>query len=578
MMTPEHKNLFIALALSLAVLLGFQYFYEAPRQEKLQQQIAAEQSLEIDEADIMAVQTDQLQPGGVDDRGIIDGLSRQDVIDFQKKNVPRVFIETASVNGSISLKGGRIDDLVLKDYRVTPKADSPNVELLSPSGSIQPYFIEAGWVSPDKTLALPDQNTIWQTSSSKLTENRPITLTYDNGKGLLFKREISIDENFLFTVNQTVVNKTSNAVSVIPYSLVSRQNPPPVLGFFILHEGPIGVLNDTLEEVKYKDLDGQKTYQYNSKGGWLGITDKYWLVSMMPDQNDQISARILKNPAKDQYQVDYTGSVKSVAPNSELSYKSHVFAGAKQVELLDAYEKQLGIPMFDKAVDFGWFYFLTKPFFYGLKFIAGYVGNFGIAILLFTVLIKALLFPLANKSYQSMSKMKKLQPKMEALKKEAGDDRTKLNQAMMELYKTEKVNPASGCLPILVQIPIFFALYKVLFVTIEMRQAPFYGWIKDLSVPDPTTLFNLFGLFPWTPPSFLMIGAWPIMMGITMFLQQKLNPAPADPIQQKVFMFMPIMFTFLLASFPAGLVIYWAWNNSLSIIQQWVIMKKMKAI
>jgi YidC/Oxa1 family membrane protein insertase len=578
MMKPEQKNLFIALALSLAILLGFQYFYEAPRQEKLQQQVEAEKSLEIDEADIMAVQTDQLQPGAADDRGIIDGLSRQDVIDFQKKTAPRVFVETASVNGSISLKGGRIDDLVLKDYRVAPDPESPNVELLSPSGSIEPYFVESGWVSPDKTLALPDQNTVWQTSSHKLTETQPVTLTYDNGKGLIFKREIAIDENFLFTINQTVVNKTNNVVSVIPYSLISRQNPPPVLGFFILHEGPIGVLNDTLEEVKYKNLDDNSTYQYTSKGGWLGITDKYWLVSMIPDQNDQISARILKNPSKNQYQVDYTGSVKTVAPNSEISNKSHIFAGAKQVELLDAYEKQLAIPMFDKAVDFGWFYFLTKPFFYGLKFIAGYVGNFGIAILIFTVLIKAVLFPLANKSYQSMSKMKKLQPKMEALKKEAGDDKMKLNQGMMELYKTEKVNPASGCLPILVQIPIFFALYKVLFVTIEMRQAPFYGWIKDLSVPDPTTLFNLFGLLPWTPPSFLMIGAWPIMMGITMFLQQKLNPAPADPVQQKVFMFMPIMFTFLLASFPAGLVIYWAWNNFLSIIQQWVIMKKMKAI
>ncbi len=366
-------------------------------------------------------------------------------------------------------------------------------------------------------------------------------------------------------------------VTLYPYGLVSRTGTPPTLGFFILHEGLLGVINDQLREVDYDELQEDGKIEGTSQGGWLGITDKYWLVALVPDQKAQLRTNFrhtLQN-REDKYQVDYLSSAVVVQPNSSNEISNRLFAGAKEVKLLDAYEADLGISRFDLAVDFGWFYFLTKPIFYVLIYFFEWLGNFGLAILLLTVIIKIAFFPLANKSYAAMSRMKQLQPKMTKLKERYGDDRAKMNEAMMKLYKDEKVNPAAGCFPMLIQIPVFFALYKVLFVAIEMRHAPFYGWIQDLSAPDPTSLFTLFGLIPWSPPEFLMIGIWPIIMGATMYLQQKLNPAPADPMQAKIFMFLPFIFTFMLAQFPAGLVIYWAWNNILSIAQQYAIMKRM---
>ena len=404
-----------------------------------------------------------------------------------------------------------------------------------------------------------------------------VILTWDNGAGLVFKRTIAVDANYMFTITQEIINKSPKAETFASYGLISRWGTPETTDFYILHEGLLGVFDDTLDEIDYDDIQSDKVVQKKSTGGWIGITDKYWLAALVPNQKDPINARFLYNKINksDTYQVDFVGPAQTVAPGARIQTESQLFAGAKQVRLLDAYEQQFGVKRFDLAIDFGWFYFLTKPIFYALLWLSDRVINLGLAILILTIGIKIAFFPLANKSYVSMSKMKKLQPKMVQIRERVGDDKMRMQQEMMELYKKEKVNPASGCLPILVQIPVFFALYKVLFVTIEMRHAPFYGWIDDLSAKDPTNLFTLFGLIPWAPPDFLSIGIWPIIMGVTMFLQQKLNPQPADPVQAKIFMFLPLFFTFLLSTFPAGLVIYWAWNNLLSILQQWVIMRRM---
>ena len=381
----------------------------------------------------------------------------------------------------------------------------------------------------------------------------------------------------MFKVTQLVENKTNKSITLYPYGLISRTDVPETLGFFILHEGLIGVFNGNLEELDYDDLEDTKVETRTSQGGWLGITDKYWLMALIPNQKEKFTGSFRHNLSENRhkYQADFVGQGKIVPANSSASTTHQIFAGAKEVKLLDGYSEQHGIVRFDLAVDFGWFYFLTKPIFYVLEYFYRLLGNFGLGILLLTVLIKLAFFPLANKSYRAMSRMKQLQPKMMKLRERYPDNKQKLNESMMKLYREEKVNPAAGCLPIMVQIPVFFALYKVLFVTIEMRHAPFFGWIQDLSAADPTSIFNLFGLIPWNPPEILLIGIWPLLMGVTMWLQQKLNPAPADPIQQKIFMFLPIVFTFMLARFPAGLVIYWAWNNILSIAQQWYIMRRM---
>jgi YidC/Oxa1 family membrane protein insertase len=557
----DQKNLIFFVMIFLGVMVGWHFFYEAP---KAPQPIAA--------------QTQQ-QPV----TGPALPLTAAKPVILERKAVltasTRVQIETPSLKGSINLKGGAIDDLTLEKYRETTDKNSSHIVLLTPEGAENPYFVEFGWTTADKTITLPDGNTIWIADRESLNQTSgPVTLSWVNPQGIRFERLISVDENYMFTVEQTVTNTTSQPIKLVPYSQVNRVGTPPVQGYMILHEGPLGYIADKLKEYNYTDLQGKEAVRTISTGGWAGITDKYWLTALIPDQKTPSEFYFQDNHqgTQDVYHTGYMGEPLTIAPGQKSVVKTNLFAGAKVLSLLDGYEEKLGVKHFDLAVDFGWFYFITKPLFYLLNMIYGLVGNFGIAILLLTILIKAAFFPLANKSYRSMARMKDLQPKMEKIKERYADDRMKMNQEMMDLYKREKVNPASGCLPILIQIPVFFALYKVLFVTIEMRQAPFYGWIHDLSMPDPTTIFNLFGIIPWTPPALLMIGALPIMMGASMWVQQKLNPAPMDPIQQKMFMIMPVMLTYLLAQFPAGLVLYWTWHNILSIIQQWLIMTRAK--
>ncbi|HYD32299.1 MAG TPA: membrane protein insertase YidC [Azospirillaceae bacterium] len=571
----DQRNLILAIVISIAILLGFQYFYEAPRVKERQAQQAAQRAQQTEEttAPTPAV------PGGpvavAPSAAPATTRSREQVLAEQQAQ--RIRVSTPALHGSINAVGGRIDALTLADYHETPDPKSPEIVLLSPAGSESPYYAEFGWVPEDKSVKVPDANTVWTVQGGQLTPDSPVILSWNNGQGLTFERIVAVDKNYMFTVNQHVQNDSGQPVALHAYALISRHNTPQTAGFYILHEGPLGVVDGTLKEFKYSDLQGETSKEFKSTGGWLGITDKYWLVSLAPEQKAPVSARFLHTVRdnQDRYQVDYLGDAVTVKPGETGGTSWHMFAGAKQVRLLDTYSSELGIEKFDLAIDFGWFYFLTKPFFYALDFLGRLFGNFGVAILVFTVFVKAVFFPLANKSYVSMSKMKALQPQMQQLRQRFAEDPQRMNQELMALYKREKVNPVSGCLPILIQIPVFFALYKVLFVTIEMRHAPFFGWIHDLSAPDPTTIFNLFGLLPFSPPAFLMIGIWPLIMGVTMWLQQKLNPAPADPMQQKVFAFLPIIFTFMLASFPAGLVIYWAWNNALSILQQWVIMRRM---
>ncbi|WP_207480278.1 membrane protein insertase YidC [Arenibaculum pallidiluteum] len=567
----DQRNLILAIVLSILILLGFQWFYEAPRQAQQQAQQAQQQATE---APTPGASGQAAAPAGAP--AAFAPRPRAEVLAASE----RVRIDTPRLHGSISATGGRIDDLTLADYKETTEPGSPEVTLLSPSGTEHPYYADFGWVPAGGSAApaLPGPETRWTVQGGPLGPERPVTMTWDNGQGLVFERTVSVDRNFMFTVVQRVRNTGGQPVALHPYSLVSRHGTPHTSGYYILHEGPLGVIGGTLREVKYNDLAAKEAPQpAETTGGWIGITDKYWLVSLVPPQDQPSTLRFVhsQRDGTDRYQVDMLGQATTVQPGATAEFTTRVFAGAKEVRLLDAYGDQLGIPNFDKAVDFGWFYWLTKPFFYALDYLARLFGNFGIAILVFTVFVKAVFFPLANKSYRAMSRMKALQPQMKELQERYADNRERMSQELMALYKREKVNPVSGCLPIVIQIPVFFALYKVLFVTIEMRHAPFFGWIHDLSAPDPTSIWNLFGLLPWgTGPAMIAIGLWPLIMGVTMWLQQKMNPAPPDPIQARVFMLLPIMFTFMLASFPAGLVIYWSWNNLLSVAQQWLIMRR----
>jgi YidC/Oxa1 family membrane protein insertase len=501
-------------------------------------------------------------------------------------SVPRLHISGPRVEGSISLLGARLDDVVLRDYRETTARNSPLVRILEPAAKSQPYYVQFGWTAADGTKAkLPDGKTLW-TGSGEVAPGKTAHLTWDNGEGLTFDIAFTVDQNFMFNVTQTVRNATGEPVSLLPWARIRRDYTPQVAGYYLLHEGLLGVLGGTLKELTYKATksDGEKThglaYEHTGAGGWAGITDKYWLIALIPNQAEQIttSFRHIVERGTDRYQVDYVAKTPvTIAAHGDYSITSRVFTGAKEVHLLNRYEEDGHIPLFSYAVDWGWFFFLTKPFFYAIDWLNQIFGNFGLAIMAFTLVVKGLFFPLANKSYRSMSKMKLLGPKMTALREQYKDDKAKLQPAIMALYKAEKVNPAAGCLPIFIQIPVFFALYKVIYVTIEMRHAPFFGWIHDLSAIDPTNVFNLFGLLPFDPTTiapFLHLGAWPVIMGFTMFFQQKLNPAPPDPIQARLFQFMPILFTFMLANFPAGLVIYWSWNNTLTIVQQWFIMRQ----
>ena len=578
----DQRNLILAIVLSLGILLTYELFIGGPQREALLEQSQTAQTEETGQqpgAEIPAPPSGEITPGTT--AGAVGeaagALSRADALAEE----PRVAIDSPTLAGSISLKGGRFDDLVLKRYRETIKPNSPLIELLLPVGTVKPYYANFGWSAGPGGPPLPGRDSLWQADADSLGPGTPVTLTWDNGQGLRFERILELDENYMFTVTQRVVNDSDADVQLSPYGLISRTGTPEILGFYILHEGLIGVFNETLEEIDYSDVvdDGQLDFETTS--GWLGITDKYWLTALVPDQERQVEARFLHTAqdGQDKYQSDFLYQTMTIAAGGTATVTSRLFAGAKEARLLEAYRDELSIPLFDRAVDFGWVWFLTIPFFHALHFFAEWLGNFGLSILLLTVLIKIVFFPLANKSYKAMAKMRKVQPEMLELRERYGDDKQKLNQEMMALYKREGANPVSGCLPVVIQIPVFFALYKVLFVTIEMRHAPFYGWIQDLSARDPTTILNGFGLLPWTVPdlgifNLLNLGIWPILMGISMMLQHRLNPQPADPVQAKIFFFMPIIFTFLLAQFPAGLVIYWTWNNLLSILQQAVIMKR----
>jgi len=601
----DQRNLILAIVLSVSILLGFQIFIEGPRIEEQRALLEAQKAQETAQATNPAAPGQGAAPvpgqsnGGVPGQAIVPtpgavppgagapvagqpaaprSISRSAVVAAD----PRIRIATSRVIGSIRLKGGLIDDLTLLDYRQTLKKDSENIVMLSPLGTENPYYAQFGWTTTTTGITLPDADTVWTADRSTLSVGEPVTLRWTNPQGIEFAKTISIDRNFMFTVDQRITNNGSQTAVIHPFGLISLTGIPETAGFWILHEGMIGVFDETLTEVDYDDLPDEPRGIRNVEGAakWLGITAKYFATSLVPDQKTVNNGRFVHTApgGKDKFQADYLAASQTVAPGQSAAFTTRLFAGAKEVRLLDSYEEKLGIPRFDRMVDFGWFYFLTKPIFYAIDYFYQLLGNFGLAILLLTVLIKIAFFPLANKSYKSMSRLKKLQPKMVEIRDRYKDDRQRQNTAMMELYKKEGANPMSGCFPILIQIPVFFALYKVLFVTIEMRHAPFFGWIQDLSAPDPLGLLLGFGLFQWDVPQSLQIvniGIWPIIMGITMFLQQKLNPQPADPMQQKIFMLLPIVFTFLLGSFPAGLVIYWAWNNTLSIAQQWVIMRKM---
>ena len=571
-----NKNLFIALGLSLVIFLAWQYFYGIPKQRELEAQRMAEQARQQQQTQ-QAEQGQQSTQPSLPQTGVAPPQPGSQHASEDQPAARRIAIETESLSGSINLRGGVMDELSLLRYREEVDPESPVIKLLQPIGSRDPYYVESGWLAAQGTK-VPTTNTVWEApEDAKLGVGKPITITWNNGAGLEFQRTISVDQDYLFTIEQTVKNTTSAPVTLYPYAQVTRRGRPNVEDFYFLHEGLVGVLDDKLQEIDYGDLQDAPAQKTDTTGGWLGITDKYWAVALIPDQKRKVQARFGDYPEAglDVFRADYVDAQGvNVEPGASASSQSHIFAGAKVVELVDTYEQSPGINKFSLMIDWGWFYYITKPMYFVLQFFQSMTGNFGIAILLTTVLLKLFFFPIANKSYSSMAKMKKLQPEMEKLKERHGDDRQKIQMAMMELYKKEKVNPISGCLPVLLQIPVFFALYKVLYGTITMRHEPFFGWIKDLSAPDPTSIFNLFGLLPWDVPQILLIGIWPLLMGVTMFVQMQLNPAPADPLQAKIFTWMPVFFTFLLASFPAGLVIYWAWNNFLSIIQQSIIMTR----
>ena len=621
----DQRNTLLAIVLAVAILFAFQTFYVNPKaeKEKARQQAISEQAgtaggepsapapgrQQADRPGVplgaapgspgasSSIPTAPATPRRSGAAPQAPGPGGQERLRAEQlRSTPRVTIDSARLNGSISLTGGRVDDLILLDYRQDIDAENGQIRLFSPPGTATPYFVQFGWAPADPKIKVPGPDTPWRADTKTLTPSQPVTLSWDNGEGLRFFRTYALDDHYMFTVTQRVKNSSKSPITLYPFGFISRTGTPETLGYFILHEGPLGVFNGTLKEIDYDDLKDSGKIVQSTQGGWIGITDKYWLAALVPDQKQSVETRFVHSATKniDKYQVDYRGPGLTVTPGTSTEIQSHFFAGAKEVKLLDAYAdyeyagfalglenpelRRLKVQRLDLAIDFGWYFFLTKPFFYALAYFHELLGNFGLAILLLTVLVKILFFPLANKSYRAMSKMKILQPEMVKIKERFKDDRTAMNNAMMELYKREKANPAAGCAPMIIQIPVFFALYKVLFVSIEMRHAPFYGWIHDLSARDPTTIFNLFGLIPFTPPDFLLLGAWPLIMGLSMFLQMKLNPQPADPIQAKIFLFMPIMFTILLAPFPAGLVIYWAWNNVLSMAQQWVIMKRSGAL
>ena len=556
----NQKNLFLAILISMAIIFAFQLLVPQPERAPVSENDTLEENL-VDLS--IKSSTSQVM------------IERNEVINSSS----RVTFDNSKIKGSINLQGGVIDDLVLEEFRETLDPSSDLIEFLNPEGSKDTYYLDVGWVSSDSTIELPNSKSVWKADKNSIDINEPVKLSWKNSQNITFEKIISLDENYLFNVDQRVINNSNKSFDLFPYGLSKRQGVPEMQNFFILHEGPLSITDGVLEEYDYDDLKEKKKIKLSSIGGWIGMTDKYWQTAIIPNQNEPIQQTYKYSFAEniDNFQTDVVGDKIAVSNGASVSHNFKLFAGPKIVSVIDKYMEEYGIQEFDRSVDFGWFYFLTKPIFNVLQFIFGYVGNFGWSIIVFTMLMRICFFPLAQQSFKSMAKMKKLGPEMQRLKEQYGDDRAGMQKEMMALYKREKANPIAGCLPILLQIPVFFALYKVLFVTIEMRHAPFIGWIHDLSAPDPLGLLTLFGFFDWNVPGILQlfnIGIWPILMGISMFLQQKLNPAPVDKMQAKIFMFLPIVFTFVLGGFAAGLVIYWTTNNVLSMAQQYVIQRK----
>ncbi|NEI68389.1 membrane protein insertase YidC [Rhizobium lusitanum] len=575
----NNRNYFIAIALSVLIVLGWQFFYMNPRLEAQRQ---AEQAAKLQQQSQQA-QTTQSPAAGTAVNGSLpaNGQTTPTVLtrdqSVAKTSSSRVVIDTPALAGSINLEGARFDDLRLKSYHETVDKSSPIITLFSPADTKDGYFSELGYLGGDTTGTVPGPSTIWTLASGdKLTDKTPVTLSYTNDKGITFSRTISVDDRYMFTISDKIVNGGQAPVSLSSYGRVTRYNKPETPSAYVLHEGFIGVIGDDgLIESKYAAVEKEAVNPAKATGGWLGITDKYWAATIVPPQSTAYDAHFSHfTDGTPRYQADYKEDAVTVAPGQSLELKNLIFAGAKEVPVIDRYETSYSIPRFDRLIDWGWFYFITKPMFKLMDFFFRFFGNFGVAILCTTIVVKALFFPLASRQYASMANMKRMQPKMEELKAKFGDDRMGLQQATMQLYKEEKINPIAGCWPVLLQIPIFFSLYKVIYITIEMRHAAFFGWIQDLSAPDPTSIVNLFGLLPFAAPTFLHLGVWPLIMGITMFFQMRMNPTPPDPTQAMIFNWMPLVFMFMLSSFPAGLVIYWAWNNTLSVIQQSIIMKR----
>jgi YidC/Oxa1 family membrane protein insertase len=564
----DQKRLMLAIALSLGIMLVFQFAF----QKYLPHPAPAAQT-----APSTAQMADDTGSASTPGAGPVTAIAG-----------PSLAVDAPKISGSITLTGAVFDNVVLKDYHETVSPDSPLVQVMGKIGSKKPSYAQFGWTAQGN-IPVPNDSTVWSASAPTLTPDTPVTLSWNNGQGVIFQLNLAVDDNYMFTVNQSVINNTGAPIKLFPWSRVVRDYKPEEQTSYVLFDGPLGVFSNTLTQVSYKTIKsdglqapGGQAFTETSPGGWIGITDKYWLTALAPEQSANLIGTMTYGTVTDgdgsAYQTAFiTTDPLSIAPNATGSFQTHLFTGAKVVKILDMYQSEYGIPNFYKSVDFGHLYIITKPIFFALDYLNSLLGNFGLAIMVFTVGVKLVFFPLASYSYRSMGKMKRVQPKIAALRAQYKDDNTKLQQETMALYKAEKINPASGCLPMVVQIPVFFALYKVIFITIEMRQAPFYGWIKDLSAPDPTNIFNLFGAIPFDPTvisPLLHVGALPLIMGATMFLQQRLNPAPPDPVQARMFQFMPIIFTFMLARSPAGLVLYWAWNNLLSVGQQWLIMRQ----
>jgi len=569
---PDYRRLFLAVALAAIMLTVWQAFFEWPRRQQLaayqQEQAKIEAAKQVDYAKkVETVPVDAAEN---------PNLSRVERLTLSQ----RLPISSGRLHGSIALKGARFDDLTLATYRETLDADSKEVVLFSPSGDEHSYLTQIGWISGDNKTIVPDANSVWQADQAKIEPGKPVTLRWNNGAGVTYVMTVTLDDNYMFTIDQRVENHSASEIKVIPYGYINRATGTTGdMQNMIMHEGPMGVVENALKEIPYSDMKSKGNQTFDTSNGWLGITDKYWLAALIPTASSPFKTTysFYQKNGIDRFQVDYMGVNAAIEAGGSLTSNVRLFAGAKEIDILDAYtdgRKGAPVPLFDRSVDFGMLYFLTKPLFLLLNFFYKLVGNFGVAILLLTVVVKACLYPLANAGYKSAAQMRRLQPEMGKLKERHGDDRINFQKELMAMYKREKVNPASGCLPLLIQMPVFFALYKVLFVTIEMRHAPFFGWIRDLSAMDPSNVFNLFGLLPFTPPPFLHLGILPILMCATMVIQMSQQPTPADPMQAKIIKFMPYMFLFMFASFPAGLVMYWICSNTLSIIQQHFISKK----